>query len=134
MDTIIIQKTCLNCGKVLKGRSDKKYCNDHCRNLYNNNCRKEEDHLKTINRVLKKNRVILKSLLSRDRKSCRTTKDHLDFLQFHFCFYTHSQTNKFGQTFHFCYEYGYLTLALDQIVVIKRAAHLQLLNSVFQYR
>jgi len=29
-------KTCLACGKILKGRVDKKFCDDYCRNNYNN--------------------------------------------------------------------------------------------------
>lgn len=28
--------TCLNCDKTLKGRTDKKFCDDYCRNSYNN--------------------------------------------------------------------------------------------------
>ena len=29
-------KVCLACGKPLKGRIDKKFCDDYCRNNYNN--------------------------------------------------------------------------------------------------
>ena len=29
-------KKCLSCGKLLKGRVDKKFCDDYCRNNYNN--------------------------------------------------------------------------------------------------
>lgn len=32
----MIDKQCLFCGSELKGRSDKKFCNDFCRNNYNN--------------------------------------------------------------------------------------------------
>jgi len=28
-------KTCENCGKSLYGRTDKRFCNDNCRNTYN---------------------------------------------------------------------------------------------------
>ena len=30
------ERKCLECGTVLKGRSDKKFCSDYCRNTYNN--------------------------------------------------------------------------------------------------
>jgi hypothetical protein len=29
-------RKCLNCDHVLKGRPDKKFCGDYCRNAYNN--------------------------------------------------------------------------------------------------
>ncbi|MCH5686755.1 DUF2116 family Zn-ribbon domain-containing protein [Niabella sp. W65] len=29
-------KNCMACGKPVKGRSDKKFCDDYCRNAYNN--------------------------------------------------------------------------------------------------
>ena len=31
-----MQKTCLTCSKKLTGRSDKKYCNDACKNEFHN--------------------------------------------------------------------------------------------------
>ena len=30
------ERYCLDCGAVLHGRADKKFCNDQCRNNYNN--------------------------------------------------------------------------------------------------
>lgn len=58
-------KTCAYCQKVLHGRSDQVYCNDHCRNTYNRNKRaaeKVEEHENTpeIFRIIKRNYEILK--------------------------------------------------------------------------
>jgi predicted nucleic acid-binding Zn ribbon protein len=30
------ERLCLTCNKPLKGRTDKKFCDDYCRNNYNN--------------------------------------------------------------------------------------------------
>ena len=30
------EKVCTLCSKTLKGRSDKKFCDDYCRSAYNN--------------------------------------------------------------------------------------------------
>ncbi|WP_431012719.1 DUF2116 family Zn-ribbon domain-containing protein, partial [Rahnella sp. PAMC25617] len=30
------KKHCLNCGNVIQGRIDKKFCDDQCRNSFNN--------------------------------------------------------------------------------------------------
>ena len=55
-------KTCLACGKPLKGRIDKKFCDDYCRNNYNNQQKAKGSHssyVRNINNTLLKNRKIL---------------------------------------------------------------------------
>ena len=94
----------------------------------------ESYHLRNINRILRRNRKILKELLPQGTEKITITKSHLEFLQFHFCFYTHSHTNKNGYTFLFCYEFGYLTISPDRVVVIRRSAHLNLFNPLPQYQ
>ena len=128
-------RQCQYCAKTIRGRSDKKFCDDNCRNQFNNKIRESENHhLRTINRVLRRNRKILKELLPGDTDKVIITKRQLEFLQFHFCFFTHSHTNKNGNTFLFCYEFGYLTISPDRIIVIRRSAHLHLLSSLAQYQ
>ena len=128
-------RNCLCCGKTIRGRSDKKFCNDNCRNQFNNKMRESESyHLRNINRILRRNRKILKETLPQGAERITITKRHLEFLQFHFSFYTHSHTNKSGHTFLFCYEFGYLTISPNRIIVIRRSAHLNRLNSLPQYQ
>src|ERR1700749_2176709 len=60
------EKYCENCGKVLFGRTDKRFCNDTCRNTFNRekNLReqiKEHENLPEIFRIIKHNYRILKS-------------------------------------------------------------------------
>ena len=55
--------TCKQCGKNITGRLDKKFCDDYCRNTYNNqNKRDDELLIQGINRIIRKNRRILKTL------------------------------------------------------------------------
>ena len=35
-------KTCKTCEKPIKGRSDKKYCNDYCRSIHHNKNNKKK--------------------------------------------------------------------------------------------
>jgi hypothetical protein len=126
-------RLCQSCGKTIRGRSDKKFCHDNCRNQFNNKIRESESlHLKNINRILRRNRKILRDLLTPETDRVIISRAELEFLQFHFSFYTHSHTNKSGNTFHFCYEFGYLTISPERIIVIKRSAHLDLLNPLPQ--
>ena len=39
-----ISKTCVACGKAVKGRSDKKFCDDYCRNVYNNDLKSDSNN------------------------------------------------------------------------------------------
>jgi hypothetical protein len=135
MENEIQARNCLCCGKNIRGRSDKKFCNDNCRNQFNNKVRESEGyHLRNINRILRRNRKILKDLLPQDTERITITRSRLEYLQFHFSFYTHSQTNKTGHTFLFCYEFGYLTISPNRIIVIRRSAQLNLLSPLPQYQ
>lgn len=114
-------KTCLNCGKSLKGRSDKKYCDDYCRNNYNNQIKAESNnHIRNINNALRKNRRILAELLPDAEEMTKTTYDKLTQQGFQFKYITHTYTNKKGNTYFFCYEYGYLPLENNWYLLVRR--------------
>jgi len=58
---------CLECGDKIKGRSDKKFCNDACRSAHHNKKNKVVSNpQKTINNLLSKNRRILKDCFEQD--------------------------------------------------------------------
>jgi len=61
------EKHCENCGKVLFGRTDKRFCNDTCRNTFNREKHlrekvKENENLPEILRIIKRNYQILQSM------------------------------------------------------------------------
>jgi hypothetical protein len=113
-------KNCLACDKPLHGRSDKKFCNDYCRNAYNNSMKSMNNTVvKNINTVLTKNRKILDGILG-DEKTIKTNKEKLLRQGFDFKYITHSYTNKNGDTYCFCYEMGYLPLENDGYLVVRR--------------
>ena len=56
---------CLSCGSTVKGRADKKFCNDYCRNEYNNGLKSSTTNLvRNINNALGKNRRVLETLIN----------------------------------------------------------------------
>ena len=62
---MVENKNCLFCGTTLSGRSDKKYCDDNCRNNYHYRLKKDSNIIiKSINASLIKNREILKSFIT----------------------------------------------------------------------
>jgi hypothetical protein len=113
-------RECLACGKILHGRADKKFCNDYCRNAYNNNLKSANSpFVRNINNALQKNRRILESALGAEEMQ-KVQKEKLSQEGFNFKFITHTYVNKKGNTYYFCYEYGYLPLEHGWYLVVKR--------------
>jgi hypothetical protein len=114
-------KTCLACGKPLKGRSDKRFCDDYCRNSYNNQLKAVSNNLvRNINNALGKNRRILENLLPEGEETAKANKEKLQRLGFQFKYITHTYTTKTGKTYFYCYEYGYLPLENDWFLIVRK--------------
>jgi predicted nucleic acid-binding Zn ribbon protein len=114
------KRTCLHCDKTIQGRSDKKFCDDYCRNNYNNQVKASSNNfVRNINNALKKNRRILESILPETEGTAKTTRQNLLDQGFQFKYNTHSYTNKKGNTYLFCYDYGYLPLEDDWYLLVK---------------
>lgn len=112
-------KACLDCGSPLHGRADKKFCNDLCRNNYNNKLNSNSYNLvRNINNILKRNRRILEELNPGGKT--KTTKAKMAAKGFDFKYLTNKYDTQNGKTYHFCYEYGYLPLDGDEVLLVKR--------------
>ena len=119
MQSIIATKTCMTCGRLIKGRSDKKFCDDYCRSTFNNRLNNEVNPcIRSINNILRRNRKILEELIPEE--TAKTTKECLVEKGFNFQYLTSTFTNKRGVMYYFCYEYGYLPLENDWFFLIKR--------------
>ena len=113
------EKTCLDCGTVIRGRADKKFCNDLCRNNYNNQLNSNRYNLiRNVNNILKRNRRIIEELNPSGKTKTTTTK--MAAKGFNFKYLTNKYDTANGKTYHFCYEYGYLPLDGDEVLLVKR--------------
>ena len=111
---------CLNCSKVIKGRTDKKFCDDYCRNTYNNQLKATSNNfVRNVNNALGKNRRILESFFKKNDETTRASKEKLLMKGFQFKFITHTYTNKKGNVYYFCYDIGYLPLENDWYLLVK---------------
>lgn len=116
-------RSCLACGAVLRGRMDKKFCNDYCRNNYNNQQKAKGSHsslVRNINNSLLKNRKVLESLLPGTEETAKANRDKLQRLGFQFRYLTHIYTTKTGKTYYYCYDYGYLPLENDWFLIVRK--------------
>ena len=114
-----MDRICLDCSQPLKGRADKKFCDDQCRSNYNNKLKIEtNDFVKEVNTILRKNRNILQQL-NPDGKT-KINREKLLSKGFSFTYFTHIYQTQKGNTYYFCYEYGYLKLENDDFLLVKR--------------
>jgi len=114
------KKLCLHCGKPIQGRIDKKFCDDFCRNTYNNQQKAGSTNLiRNINNALKRNRNILETYIPVGDEMGKTTRDRMNQDGFNFKYFTHTYQNKKGNLYHFCYDYGYLELEGNWFLIVK---------------
>lgn len=114
-------KNCLFCEKPVKGRSDKKFCDDYCRAAYNNELKSAaNNNIRNVNNALGKNRRILESLLPEGEATAKASRDKLIEKGFQFKYHTHLYNTKTEKTYFYCYEYGYLPLEHNWYLIVKR--------------
>jgi hypothetical protein len=119
-------RTCLTCEKALRGRSDKKFCDDYCRNNYNNQQKAKNNYspaIRNINNALLKNRKVLGSVLAEGEETAKTDRENLLELGFRFKYITHIYITKAGREYYYCYDYGYLPLDNDRFLIVRTKEH-----------
>jgi hypothetical protein len=114
-----MDRSCLECGDTLRGRVDKKFCSDLCRNSYNNKINSTKSiYVRSVNSILKKNRKILEELLP--SQTAKASRNKLQQRGFNFGYHTHVYTTQKGTSYYFCYEYGYLPLENDHVFLVRK--------------
>lgn len=114
-----MERTCLECGDKIQGRSDKKFCNDYCRNSYNNNLNRDSKKIiRNVNNRLRRNYHILSSLNPGDKTTVARSK--MIARGFDFEHVTTVYTTKKGSVYRFVYDLGYLELDNEVIMIVRR--------------
>lgn len=115
------KRCCKNCRAVLFGRADKKFCNDSCRNAWNNRTRnRAASAVCLVNNILKRNRNLLNDALPNGASTTRIRKVQLDAKGFNPGFFTGASKRKNGTLFFLCYEFGY-SVTKECYNVVKRS-------------
>lgn len=111
MDKNIImskERRCLECNEIIKGRSDKIFCSVYCKSSYHyrKNLERGDNMFVLIDKILKKNRKILKEFNKAGKSIVR--KDVLLKVDFNPKYFTHYWKGKSNNLYLFCYEYGFM--------------------------
>jgi len=107
---------CKECGSNLMGRIDKKFCSDGCRNSFHNRIYRDElTGIRLINRVLARNRKLLKDLFDNNEKEC--PKERLMELGFNFSYFTSMVGKSSVNKHYYCYDFEYYYTANKLIYI-----------------
>jgi len=117
---------CENCGKPLFGRTDKRFCNDGCRNTFNRNKAYQQraevhENVPEILKIIRNNYLLLKAIggpIDEDCVSFFNAKLLADE-GFNFSFCT-SVLQEEGILWRFCFERGWYTDADGNCYVCDR--------------
>lgn len=113
-------RTCPTCGKNVKGRADKRFCDDYCRNNYNNQLNSDSvNYVRNINNILRRNRRILEETMEGVEKATARSKAELAKKGYRFDFFTSIFTNKERETYYYCYEYGFKEVEHDKCIIVR---------------
>ena len=117
----MITKTCLACNKPINGRIDKKFCDDSCRNNFNNRLYNYSiPVIRNINNILRKNRQILESLLSSvENKELVIERNELAEKGFQFEYFTELFNSDRIAQYYYCYDYGYRFIDNETVMAVK---------------
>ena len=112
-------RTCPQCGKGIVGRSDKRYCSDSCRHLANNSVKRQsqgERRIQQVNAALRKNRSILRQLSPQGKTTI--PRQYLELAGFDFRYLTQIYHTQRGNTYHLCYDYGFMLLPEEKVLIV----------------
>jgi len=110
---------CIQCGEIVRGRADKKFCGVYCRTSFHNQLNGERNnYMRRINRILCKNRRILSDLKLRGLST--TNRSYLLELGFQFQYFTHFDEKREGLVKKYCYDLGYIEQGQDLTIIEKQ--------------
>ena len=119
-----VERKCLDCGDTLRGRADKKFCSDQCRNNYNNRLNRDSNNfVRNVHGLLRKNRRILADLIGEGKTTVH--KDALYALGYNFSFFTHLIRANDGSVIQYCFEFGFREKEDDFIELKQNVQYLE---------
>jgi hypothetical protein len=126
MPIALTEKLCLECGEPIKGRTDKKFCSDACRNIYHYHANNAPiNYVRNVVNILKRNRRVLSELNTGSEGTKKVHRDKLVERGYNFMYHTNTYRTKAGNTYVFCFEHGYLELSENWFTLVRRDEYLE---------
>jgi hypothetical protein len=111
-------KYCCFCNQQIRGRIDKKFCDDGCRSSFHHQIQADLfKHIKKTHYILRKNRRIIAELFEQNQQKLH--KSVLVSEGFAFSYHTQIIENANGLVQYVCYDYAYSLFENNQIQLHK---------------
>lgn len=124
METIENKRLCKYCKTPIRGRSDKRFCSDYCRNMYHNeNNRDISNYMRRVNNILRKNRRILAEFNPNGKSKIKQSQ--LMEAGYNFAYHTNVYSTKKGGTYYFCYDQGYIELEEGWLALVEKQEYVK---------
>jgi predicted nucleic acid-binding Zn ribbon protein len=119
---------CEDCGKAVRGRNDKRFCDDTCRNNFNRRKKQAEripigPEALAIIRIIKRNYQLLKYKYLEDSKNIYHPLDALLEKGFNPDYFTSTKV-EYEELYYFCFECGF-RISEGRIHIIQRTTQIQ---------
>lgn len=123
-------RKCPVCGDTLTGRMDKKYCSDQCRYIENNKNKHETERpILGTNKILRKNRSILKTLCPVGKATVR--REVLEAMGYDVKLFSSLFLTSKKQIYYLCYDYGFTPLlekGIEKALIITKQDYMNSWN------
>lgn len=99
---------CLNCSTLIRGRCDKKFCNEYCRSIYNN--KKNQYATNLMQRIcakLRRNHKIINAVLANHAPDEPMDRQYLIDRGFDFQYVTEMVESSGGDIIYCCFDMAY---------------------------
>ena len=117
----IKRRKCPICKTIVRGRSDKKFCSVKCKSFYHRRLRQvTSDIAVEIDKILHRNRSILLEIMGKTTKKKKVKRLVLSQKKFSFNHITHYIINSRGKTFHYVYDFAWMTFSDDEVLIVRK--------------
>ena len=115
------KRICPICQSRVVGRSDKKFCSVKCKTYYHQRLRLvTKTAAAAIDKILHRNRSILLEVMGKHNMRMTIPKLELAKRKFNFQHITHYHINHKGKTYHFVYDFAWMTFSDDEVLIVRK--------------
>lgn len=111
---------CKLCKKTFRGRTDKIFCTVKCKSTYHQLLTNATNKATNkIDKILHRNRSILLEIMGKHETQMKVPTLRLEQKKFNFNYITKYLVSSKGKTYHYVYDFAWMTFSDDEVLIIK---------------
>ena len=112
---------CRLCKKQFRGRTDKIFCTIKCKSTYHRLLSSSTDKATIkIDKILHRNRSILLEIMGKHQNKIKVPLIRLEEKKFNFNYITKYFISSQGKTYHYVYDFAWMTFSDNEVLIIKK--------------